>query len=297
MLNWGSKAGRSYYDAFFVTPADDPLPNGQTLVAELNGRVVGFGMIGQHEWHSSAAMLGINVDPDFRTCGVGGALYDALLGTWTRSHGPRPIRAVASEAQPNAVKFLERRGFTEDNRTHLPMLEFAKFDAAAFERVVERLAQRGISVHSLSSLSADPDHEVNAAALLGIVYTAAHSANRIGDDVPLEDWLWELREFQAGGVMIAVQDGAYIGFGALGESEKLTEPTGFFYGALESHADSRLEIALAIVAAQVRYLRGRGFERLHFEVDSDDPHGMALIAALPVTPQPAIVTYLRPPGR
>ena len=91
LLNWGSKAGRSHYDAFFVTPADDPLPNGQTLVAELNGRVVGYGMIGQHEWHASAAMLGINVDPSFRTCGVGGALYEALLGTWTRSHGPRPI--------------------------------------------------------------------------------------------------------------------------------------------------------------------------------------------------------------
>ena len=94
--------------------------------------------------------------------------------------------------------------------------------------------------------------------------------------------------------MIALQNSEYIGFGALSESEKLTGPTGFFYGTLESHSGRSLEISLAIVAAQVSYLQARGFECLHFEVDSDDEHGMALIAALPVTPQPAFITYLRP---
>ena len=54
------------------------------------------------------------------------------------------------------------------------------------------------------------------------------------------------------------------------------------------------EISLGIVAAQVRYLRARGFENLHLQIDSDDLNGMALIKALPVTPQPAFVTYLRP---
>ena len=174
------------------------------------------------------------------------------------------------------------------------MLEFAKIDAAAFERVVGHLAQRGISVHSLSSLSADSDYEGRAAALLGIVYTAAHGVNKVKDDLALENWFWELRQYQADGVMIAVQDAQYVGFGALLENQMMTGPTGIFYGALKSHADFRLEIALAIVAAQVRYLQANGFECLHFEVDSDDPHGMALIAALPVTPQPAFVTYLRP---
>ena len=293
-LNWGAKAGRSHYDAFFWTMADDPLPSGRTLVAELAGRVVGFGMIGQHEWHASAAMLGINVDPSFRRRGIGTALYEALLETWTHLHGRRPVRAVASEKHPDAARFLERRGFSEDNRTHLSMLEFANIDEAAFQRVLERLERRGISVHSFSSLGNDPDYESRAAALLGSVYTSAHSVNETSDGIPLEDWICELREFQADGVMIAIEDGEYVGFGALAESEKLTEPTGFFYGALESHANLRLEISLAIVAMQMRYLQARGVANLHFEVDSDDLHGMALIAALPVTPQSAFVTYLRP---
>lgn len=293
LLNWGTRAGRSQYDGFFAVQPDDPVPSGVTLVAELAGRVVGFGMIGQHEWHASAAMLGINVNPSFRTCGVGKALYDALLETWTRLHGPRPVRAVASEAQPDARRFLERRGFREDNRTHLPVLEFANVDEAAFQKFAERLEQRGISVRSLSSLSDDPDHEMKAASLFGTVYTAAHKVNTVSN-VPLEDWLEELHEFQADGVIIAVKDGEYIGFGALAEGEKLNGPTGFFYGTLESYPDQSLEIALAIVVAQVRVLQARGLKRLHFEVDSDDAHGMALIATLPVTPQPAFVTFLRP---
>lgn len=50
-------------------------------MAELAGQIIGFGMIGQHEWHASASMLGINVDPEFRRRGVGAVLYDALLET------------------------------------------------------------------------------------------------------------------------------------------------------------------------------------------------------------------------
>ena len=293
LLNWGAKAGRSHYDAFFVTLADDPLASGRTLVAEIAGQVVGFGMIGQHEWHASAAMLGINVAPSFRRRGVGGALYEALLETWTRLHGPRPVRAVASERQPDAARFLEQRGFSEDNRTLQPMLEFVNVDEAAFQRVLERLEQRGISVRSLTNLGSDPDYELRAAALLGSVYGAAHVVNAV-QDIALEDWLWELREYKADGVMIAIQNGAYIGFGGFHENPLLPNPEGFLYGTLASHAVIELEISLGIIAAQVRYLRARGFENLHLQIDSDDLNGMALIKALPITPQPAFVTYLRP---
>lgn len=293
LLNWGTRSGRSHYDAFFVTFAADVIPNGQTLVAELAGQVVGFGMIGQHEWHASAAMLGINVDPAFRKSGVGAMLYDALLETWTHWHGMKPIRAVASEAHPDSRRFLERRGFAEESRTHLPMLELTHFDHTRTQRVLERLRAKDIEIRSLTSLRDDLDYEDKAAHLYKTIYTSSHVANT-ASDAPLEDWLWELRQFQPDGVMIALQRGEYIGFGALSENEHFSGPTGFMYSALESHSDLNLEISLCIVAAQVRYLQARGFEYLHFEVDSDDERGMALIALLPVTPQPGFVTYLRP---
>ncbi len=292
-LNWGTRAGRSHYDAFFVTSEYDPVPSGRTLVAERDGQVVGFGMIGQHEWHASAAMLGINVDPSVRKCGVGGALYEALLETWTQWHGLKPLRAVANEAHPDSKRFLERRGFSEESRTHLPMLELARFDAPLVEDVLERLRADGIEIRSLSSLQGDLKGEDNAAHLYKTIYTSSHVANP-ASDAPMADWLWEIRQLQADGVMIALKDGRYIGFGALSEREHFSGPTGFMYGTLESHSDLKLEISLAIVAAQVRYLQASGVEYLHFEVDSDDLHGMALIAALPVTQQPAFVTYLRP---
>ncbi len=292
-LNSGSRSGRSHFDAFFVTFDSDLVPNGQTLVAEVAGRVVGFGMIGQHEWHASAAMMGINVDPSFCKRGVGGALYDALLETWKHWHGLKPIRAVASDAYPDSKRFLERRGFSEESRTHLPILELTRFASSSVQGVLERLGADEIEIRSLSSLRDDLDYQDKAAYLYKTIYTSSHVANPVSD-APLEDWLWELRQFQPDGVMIALQRGEYIGFGALAETEHFSGPTGFMYGTLESHAALNLGISLAVVAAQVRYLQERQSTHLHFEIDSDDLHGMALIAALPVTPQPAFVTYVRP---
>jgi GNAT superfamily N-acetyltransferase len=289
----GSHAGQSNYDIVNPGTDGDEFPIWRSFVAELNGRIVGFGGIGENDFNPTSAYLGINIHPDFWRRGIGSQLFETLTAELERIRGPQAIRAVTSEANATAIAFLEGHRFTEDNRTFRQVLEFQKFDPSIFNAHLERLARIGIEIHSLSTLSADLKSKAKAAAVYRAVYTAAHIANPAAES-SLEDWICELNLFQPDGVMIAVQNGAYIGIGALSESPMFEGAMGFLYGTLESHSDLRLDVSLAIVLHQVRYLEARGIHQLTLEIDSDDVNGMALRSALPVTPQPGFVTMLRP---
>ena len=282
---WGSRAGISHYDTF---------PMLLTIVAELEGRIVGYVSVGEHEWHESSVMMGLSVDPQFQRRGIGFKLFETLIAELETMRGPRAIRTIASEKHPETIAFLEGRRFKEDNRTFRQILEFQKFNPSVFDAHLERLAKSGIEIHSLASLSADVKSKAKAAAVYRAVYLAAHVANPAAES-SLEDWIWEINTFQPDGVMIAVQNGEYVGIGALLESPMFEGAMGFLYGTLESHSDLRLDVSLAIVLHQVRYLKTRGIHQFTIDVDSDDVNGMSLLAALPMTPQPGFITMLRPP--
>ena len=106
------------------------------------------------------------------------------------------------------------------------MLRLARFDSPRVQGSLERLQADAIEIRSLSSLQGDLDCEDKAAHVYKTVYASSHVANP-ASNAPMEDWLWELRQFQPDGVMIALKDGQYIGFGALAETEKFSGPTGF----------------------------------------------------------------------
>jgi ribosomal protein S18 acetylase RimI-like enzyme len=88
------------------------------VVAEASGRVIGYvlGEIHQRRPIYPVGTYGfisdISVTADWRRCGVGRALADALL-RWFRACGVTAVELFAAERNPVAVEFWRSAGFAE----------------------------------------------------------------------------------------------------------------------------------------------------------------------------------------
>ncbi|MFL6765527.1 MAG: GNAT family N-acetyltransferase [Sphingomicrobium sp.] len=103
-------------DAIHLPPAQ--LANGQVLVAEMNGRVVGFAAIVGGE------LDGLFVEPQLWRCGIGAALVDAATHE-ARNRG----LAVTVIANPAARGFYEKCGFAVEGEAQTrfgPALRMSK---------------------------------------------------------------------------------------------------------------------------------------------------------------------------
>lgn len=78
----------------------------KTLVAEIGGRIVGFGT-----WKDSGEVYGLYVLQEFQGCGIGRMLLEALL----EQLSPRPhIWLMVLDGNDHAIGFYEHMGFRLD---------------------------------------------------------------------------------------------------------------------------------------------------------------------------------------
>jgi GNAT superfamily N-acetyltransferase len=90
------------------------------FVAEVAGRVVGWIHVAVTpllEADSGAEILGLVVDRDHRSAGVGGALLAAGEG-WARAAGCTALRVRSRIARERAHAFYERSGYTRIKTQH-----------------------------------------------------------------------------------------------------------------------------------------------------------------------------------
>jgi GNAT superfamily N-acetyltransferase len=121
------------------------------LAAERDGLVVGWGELGHGWWayHPRKFYLRLNVDPAFRSQGVGARLYAGLLDYARANWGPTEISAEASEARPSSVAFLEHRGFKEAQRRWNAALDVAEGKLDRLPAALQHVASQGIRIARL----------------------------------------------------------------------------------------------------------------------------------------------------
>jgi mycothiol synthase len=192
--------------------ADTAYPGGTRFLAEVDGTAVGAATVGRIYVYPPAypdLWMTLIVMPAARGRGVGAALFDAVAEV-TRSAGKDGLQARCRTDRVDAVRFLERRGFVEFERSRMVRLELA---SVARPRVDP---PPGIS---LTTLSARPD------LLVGVHEVALESF----PDIPGGDAMavGELAEFRARDVdrpgivpeafRIAVDDatGGVVGYASL----------------------------------------------------------------------------------
>lgn len=84
------------------------------MVAETDGRAIGFAMVGRHENGSAAELLAIAVRPRWQSCGVGRLLLGAAeeaARQLLKDRQPPVLRLTVAEDNAPARRLFERCGY------------------------------------------------------------------------------------------------------------------------------------------------------------------------------------------
>ena len=228
-------------------------------LGEVDGRVVGFGGFDQPAtmYHPRRFSLLLNVLPDFQRRGIGSALYERVAAELAQ-FDPLSLRAIAGEDMAGRIRFLEARGFREEDRCWESQLEMSEFDPASFAGCEERTGIQGIEIRTMSELEAEPNRDRKLHELISEVQADMPNPEPY-TRVSYEAFLKRMREDQSllpDAFFVAVDRGDYVGVHFLrqvpGSRALMTGDT----GVVRSHR--RRGLALALKLRGITYARAHG---------------------------------------
>jgi mycothiol synthase len=131
----------------------------ERVVAEADGQAVGTASFGESMWTPVPHKFWfyIQVHPDHQRQGVGSSIYEHIVAVLAEK-GPRILDSWLREDKPDAVRFLESRGYVRVLRGQNSRITLSEFDAGRFADVVERVRASGIHILPLAELM-DEDPE------------------------------------------------------------------------------------------------------------------------------------------
>ena len=159
----------------------------RTVLASLQGRLIGFASIWDNVNHPETLRSGVVVLPRYRRQGVGGQLWAALRQTGSDGY---PFVTSLWETQVAGHAFALRCGFRQIRRTHTAVLPINQVDTDAFHGLSEQLAKQGYRL--LSYGDAPASERAQMAALLQQTYAVTHAANPVR---PFSAAEWSARAF------------------------------------------------------------------------------------------------------
>lgn len=119
----------------------------QRWVVEKDGRIVAFANAKQPPQSDDPGRyrLLIVVHPDFERQGIGTAVYNQIWQTiQAQKAKPTVLASRCYQHHPQAVRFLEKRGFQQVMRWVISTLNVPQFDLAQFIPLIDQLKTEGI---------------------------------------------------------------------------------------------------------------------------------------------------------
>lgn len=164
-------------------------------------------------YHPRKFHLSINVHPGFRRRGVGAASFEHLLQE-LEPLDPIEVRSEVREDRPEALRFVERHGFTESMREWESRLDLEAFDPTPFAEAVERVEAQGIRLLTFAELQReDPDWARKLHALKTVLDRDVPSPDEV-TETDFDTWLQRTLNnpnLVPDGWIIAVHNGEYVG--------------------------------------------------------------------------------------
>lgn len=246
------------------------------LLAEDGGRRVGLALVAPSD-SPGRTFVGIRVLPEWRSRGIGSALYEQALAH-ARSLRPEWLSTMVSEAEPEAVAWAERRGFEPYQQQVELVLELRGDEQPP-------APPAGIEIVEVT-----PD-----------LHEAAYALSREAwEDLPLEVpvelssfEVWLEEDLPGPVAFAALEGGELVGFAGL----MARDAPGLLEHGLTAtrRTHRRRGIATALKRTQIAWAAANGYrELLTFTQDRNE--GMqAINLALGFEPQPAWISMRRRP--
>ena len=257
-------------------------PRGLDLLARVRGRAVGCGSLTPLP-HSSTAYVWLGVLQEERRRGVGGALYDAFREA-ARRLGRDTFQTRVSEARPEALAFLGRRGLAEAARHQEVALELGAVAAPAIA------LPAGVRI---TTLAAEPELEDATYEVARRVIPEIPSPERRPvDRARWESWM-RGPQMRPDAVFVAVDGGDVVAYAALlSYAQQPGDAIHEITAVLPEHR--RRGLARALKAVEIAWAKEAGLQRLRAHNDSTNLPIRALNDELGYRPLPARIVLRGP---
>jgi GNAT superfamily N-acetyltransferase len=266
----------------------------QRVVAEMNGRVIGYGIYCETWWSARPGKYHLKfiTHPDYRQQGIASAFYERVLEILTARGEVNLLTTDTYENKLDAIHFLHKRGFEQVMRFPVSHLDVPCFHGAAYSSLEMKMQQHGVRICSLAELmTTDPNW-------MQKLYDLEWE---IEQDVPLPEpptrepfaeykKFVDSPNFLPEGYFVAVAgDDAYVGTSALWCST--ADPTKMYTGLTGvTRSHRRQGIATAMKVRAIQYAQRQGV--VIIETDNEENNPMyQLNLQLGFAPQPAELDF------
>lgn len=278
----------------------DPKYLFQRLLVREEGRVIAVGVYLEPDWSYQPGKYHVYLDvrPEAERRGIGTAFYEYVMDRLAeRELKPSVIASGTREDKPQAIRFLEKRGFEQVMRWPASQLEVDAFEPAKFEAVAEQVRQQGIEIYSVAELANfDPDWQRNLYELDWACALDEPQPDPLTQQ-PLEQYVNHVLHHPnhlAQAFFVALDQGQYVGLSELFRNphHKTWLHCGFT-GVLPSHR--RRGIATALKLQTIKFARSYGAKTIKTNNEENNPM-YSLNLALGFKPAPASLAFKKMMG-
>ena len=255
---------------------DESRRNHVSIVAETRdtGRAVGFGDIWQDPQmnYPDKYWVSVLVEPEYQRRGIGGWVYDGLMEELSRL-GAETVWACARDDRPQHLEFARSRGFHELWRNVTQRLTVEEVALSGLEEVTDRIAERGITVTTLSEeAERNPDYLRDLHHLLNLINADVPRAGYF-TPVSFDEFASSRDARPSDGYFLAKQGEEYVGLSYL--ETTVGNPLSLEIGLTGVRREYRRRgVARALKLHTIRYASEKGFDSI--ETGSDSTNGPIL---------------------
>ncbi len=251
-------------------------PERRYLLAEVDGAVVGTGVVGRSSQSDARPTL-VGVLPAWRRRGIGGALMDRCLGYARYLDAARAL-AFVLEDDADSRGFLDRRGFVVTDRVVSLALDLEPDPPAP-------VVPPGIEIRELDDVRLAEAYELFAEGVADIP-----AEGESGEARPFEEWVRQTRAYPL--TLVALDQGRVVGYAGV---ELRNAEQGLLDNNLTTVRRSHRGggIAEALKRTQIAWATAHGYRRIVTTTHDGNEPMRRLNAKLGYVEQPALLDVAR----
>lgn len=252
----------------------DPQHLFRRFLVEREGEVVAYGSYGHLEWsfHPDRYYIWVGVHPGQQRKGYGSALWDYLVKQLIKRQ-PAELVTFTRENRPQALDFLQRRGFEVRMREQISRINPQTFDLAPFSSKMAAAERSGIRVVTLAEIMPrDPEWKRHMYELESEVEKDVPSIDEVtkSDFEVYEKQTLGMPNLLPEGWFVAMDGDEYVGLSVLWRDLVNDKRLGTgLTGVKRSHR--RRGVATAMKARALEFARGYGATILDTGNEENNP--------------------------